>query len=212
MKGGCALIVAVCPRAAAPVWLLRRHALCASRSVLPAACKPAARARRRPCCSTRCQPPVLAMNGVTSLCLALPCSACPAPVPAPDEYGVDTTLEPLGFSLARWVLAGWPAVEAAGRMFNTQVRAGTRRVARAVLRARRCCAPRPQAPISRSAARQSSLQPGARCVCAACAPAGRQGRVRPAGAAVPQRVRTEPGAGGEGRRARRSQSVRAAAR
>lgn len=38
-----------------------------------------------------------------------------------DEYGVDTTLEPLGFSLARWVIGGWPAVERAGRMFNTQV-------------------------------------------------------------------------------------------
>ncbi|KAF6255560.1 hypothetical protein COO60DRAFT_1462104 [Scenedesmus sp. NREL 46B-D3] len=38
-----------------------------------------------------------------------------------DEYGVDTTLEPLGFSVARWVLGGWPAVERAGRMFNTTV-------------------------------------------------------------------------------------------
>eukprot|EP00879_Flechtneria_rotunda_P013063 GHRR01013643.1.p1 GENE.GHRR01013643.1~~GHRR01013643.1.p1 ORF type:complete len:602 (+),score=167.68 GHRR01013643.1:1048-2853(+) len=38
-----------------------------------------------------------------------------------DEYGVDTTLEPLGFSMARWVIGSWPAVEAAGRMFNTQI-------------------------------------------------------------------------------------------
>jgi peptide chain release factor 3 len=38
-----------------------------------------------------------------------------------DEYGVDTTLEPLGFSMARWVIGGWPAVEKAGRMFNTSV-------------------------------------------------------------------------------------------
>lgn len=38
-----------------------------------------------------------------------------------DEYGVTTTLDPLGFSVARWVTAGWPAVEAAGRLFNTQV-------------------------------------------------------------------------------------------
>jgi peptide chain release factor 3 len=38
-----------------------------------------------------------------------------------DEYGVDTTLEPLSFSVARWVLGGWPAVERAGRMFNTTV-------------------------------------------------------------------------------------------
>jgi hypothetical protein len=34
---------------------------------------------------------------------------------------VDTTLEPLSFSVARWVLGGWPAVERAGRMFNTTV-------------------------------------------------------------------------------------------
>lgn len=38
-----------------------------------------------------------------------------------DEYGVDTTLEPLGFSMARWVIGGWSAVEKAGRMFNTTV-------------------------------------------------------------------------------------------
>jgi hypothetical protein len=38
-----------------------------------------------------------------------------------DEYGVDITLEPLSFSVARWVLGGWPAVERAGRMFNTTV-------------------------------------------------------------------------------------------
>ncbi|GBF94326.1 peptide chain release factor [Raphidocelis subcapitata] len=37
-----------------------------------------------------------------------------------DEYGVDTTLDPLPFQIARWVLNGWPAVEAAGRLFNTQ--------------------------------------------------------------------------------------------
>mmetsp|Transcript_23531 Transcript_23531/g.61232 ORF Transcript_23531/g.61232 Transcript_23531/m.61232 type:complete len:647 (-) Transcript_23531:564-2504(-) len=38
-----------------------------------------------------------------------------------DEYGVDTTLEPLSFSIARWVKGGWEAVEAAGRIFNTTV-------------------------------------------------------------------------------------------
>ncbi|WIA15117.1 hypothetical protein OEZ85_001807 [Tetradesmus obliquus] len=38
-----------------------------------------------------------------------------------DEYGVDTSLEPLSFCVARWVLGGWPAVERAGRMFNTTV-------------------------------------------------------------------------------------------
>lgn len=34
---------------------------------------------------------------------------------------MDTTLEPLQYSVARWVPGGWPAVEAAGRMFNTTV-------------------------------------------------------------------------------------------
>jgi peptide chain release factor 3 len=32
---------------------------------------------------------------------------------------VDTTLEPMPYAIARWVRAGWPAVEAAGRLFNT---------------------------------------------------------------------------------------------
>ncbi len=36
-----------------------------------------------------------------------------------DEYGVDTTLEPLPYTMARWVKGGWEAVKAAGRMFNT---------------------------------------------------------------------------------------------
>ena len=30
-----------------------------------------------------------------------------------SEYGVETTLEPLPWTVARWVLAGWPAVEKA---------------------------------------------------------------------------------------------------
>ena len=34
------------------------------------------------------------------------------------EYGVASRLEPLGFSVARWVAAGWPALEALGRLFN----------------------------------------------------------------------------------------------
>lgn len=33
--------------------------------------------------------------------------------------GVDTTLDPLPYAIARWVPGGWPAVEAAGRLFNT---------------------------------------------------------------------------------------------
>ncbi len=35
-----------------------------------------------------------------------------------NEYGVQTRLEPLGFSVARWVLGGWSALEAVGRLFN----------------------------------------------------------------------------------------------
>lgn len=34
------------------------------------------------------------------------------------EYGVETVLEPLGYSVARWVDGGWPALERAGRLFN----------------------------------------------------------------------------------------------
>ncbi|MEM8779359.1 MAG: peptide chain release factor 3 [Cyanobacteria bacterium P01_G01_bin.49] len=36
-----------------------------------------------------------------------------------SEYGVETTLEPLPYSLARWVTGGWKALEKAGRIFNT---------------------------------------------------------------------------------------------
>jgi peptide chain release factor 3 len=36
-----------------------------------------------------------------------------------NEYGVETRLEPLAYSLARWVTGGWPALEKAGRIFNT---------------------------------------------------------------------------------------------
>ncbi|MEI6829016.1 MAG: peptide chain release factor 3 [Synechococcaceae cyanobacterium ELA445] len=35
-----------------------------------------------------------------------------------NEYGVPTRLEPLGFCVARWVVGGWPAIEAVGRLFN----------------------------------------------------------------------------------------------
>ncbi len=34
------------------------------------------------------------------------------------EYGVSTRLEPMEFSLARWVSDGWPALERVGRLFN----------------------------------------------------------------------------------------------
>ena len=34
------------------------------------------------------------------------------------DYGVPTRLEPLGFTTARWVTGGWPALEALGRLFN----------------------------------------------------------------------------------------------
>ncbi|MEL6780541.1 MAG: peptide chain release factor 3, partial [Cyanobacteria bacterium J06597_16] len=36
-----------------------------------------------------------------------------------NEYNVDTLLEPIGYSVARWVTGGWPALEKAGRIFNT---------------------------------------------------------------------------------------------
>ena len=36
-----------------------------------------------------------------------------------NEYGVETTLEPLSYSLARWVGGGWEALEKAGKIFNT---------------------------------------------------------------------------------------------
>jgi peptide chain release factor 3 len=35
-----------------------------------------------------------------------------------NEYGVQTRLEPLEFSVARWVVGGWPALEQVGRLFN----------------------------------------------------------------------------------------------
>jgi len=38
-----------------------------------------------------------------------------------NEYNVETTLEPLGYNLARWVLGGWEALAKAGRIFNTMV-------------------------------------------------------------------------------------------
>ncbi|MGD1941566.1 MAG: peptide chain release factor 3 [Leptolyngbyaceae cyanobacterium] len=36
-----------------------------------------------------------------------------------NEYNVDTRLEPLPYSVARWVEGGWEALEKAGRLFNT---------------------------------------------------------------------------------------------
>ena len=36
-----------------------------------------------------------------------------------NEYGVETTLEPLGYSVARWVIDGWDALDKVGRLFNT---------------------------------------------------------------------------------------------
>ncbi len=36
-----------------------------------------------------------------------------------SEYGVETRLEPLPYSLARWVTGGWQALEKVGRLFNT---------------------------------------------------------------------------------------------
>jgi peptide chain release factor 3 len=36
-----------------------------------------------------------------------------------NEYGVETLLDPLPYSVARWVEAGWEALQKAGRLFNT---------------------------------------------------------------------------------------------
>jgi peptide chain release factor 3 len=36
-----------------------------------------------------------------------------------NEYGVETRIEPLGYSVARWVTGGWEALEKVGRLFNT---------------------------------------------------------------------------------------------
>ncbi|MBE9099134.1 peptide chain release factor 3 [Vacuolonema iberomarrocanum] len=36
-----------------------------------------------------------------------------------NEYGVETLLDPLGFSVARWVGGGWDALNKVGRLFNT---------------------------------------------------------------------------------------------
>jgi peptide chain release factor 3 len=38
-----------------------------------------------------------------------------------SEYGVETLLEPLPYSVARWVENGWEALDQAGRLFNTFV-------------------------------------------------------------------------------------------
>ena len=35
-----------------------------------------------------------------------------------SEYNVETTTEPLAYSVARWVHGGWDALEQAGRIFN----------------------------------------------------------------------------------------------
>jgi peptide chain release factor 3 len=36
-----------------------------------------------------------------------------------NEYGVETTVEYLPYSVARWVDGGWEALEKVGRIFNT---------------------------------------------------------------------------------------------
>ena len=37
------------------------------------------------------------------------------------EYGVETVLDPLPYTVARWVRGGWAAMDRAGRLFNAQV-------------------------------------------------------------------------------------------
>lgn len=41
-----------------------------------------------------------------------------------NEYGVDCTMEPLTYTIARWALGGWPAVERAdraGKLLNVYI-------------------------------------------------------------------------------------------
>ncbi len=38
-----------------------------------------------------------------------------------QEYGVETYLDVLPYSLARWAIDGWEAIEKAGRLFNTLI-------------------------------------------------------------------------------------------
>lgn len=38
-----------------------------------------------------------------------------------SEYGVDSRLEPIPYSVARWVTNGWEALEKAGKIFNTMI-------------------------------------------------------------------------------------------
>lgn len=40
-------------------------------------------------------------------------------MPPQDEYGVDTTLDPLPYTVARWVTGGWDVLSGVGRLFNT---------------------------------------------------------------------------------------------
>ena len=35
-----------------------------------------------------------------------------------SEYGVEIQLEPLGYSVARWVMDGWSAIEKSGKLYN----------------------------------------------------------------------------------------------
>ncbi len=37
------------------------------------------------------------------------------------EYNVETRLEPLGFALARWILAGWEVVDKLGSLYNSDI-------------------------------------------------------------------------------------------
>ena len=54
-----------------------------------------------------------------SYCIRFVSLIFPGVKPVQNEYGVDTTLEPIPYTIARWVLEGWAAVDRAGRLFNT---------------------------------------------------------------------------------------------
>jgi hypothetical protein len=80
------------------------------------------RARRHGRRVLACRPrplPTLSHAGQLAPPLPSTCGSTQPPTPPPPPPGVDTTLDPLPYAIARWVIGGWPSVEAAGRLFNT---------------------------------------------------------------------------------------------
>jgi hypothetical protein len=51
-----------------------------------------------------------------SFCPDLLSPSYSSPISIPGEYGVECRMEPLGYSLARWVGGGWDAIERADKV------------------------------------------------------------------------------------------------